>query len=129
MHCSNLISIDIPSNVKDIEITAFYECNSLSEVTLPSSITKINSSVFQGCTSLKSITIPEAVTKIESYAFYDCNNLASITSLPLTPPALDIYAFENTNDCPIYVPAESINSYKVARGWGEYIPRLKIIPD
>ena len=38
------------------------------------------------------------------------------------------YVFNYTNDCPIYVPAGSVDVYKDAEGWSEYASRIQAIP-
>ena len=36
--------------------------------------------------------------------------------------------FNNTNDCPIYVPAGSVEAYKVAQYWSDYADRIQAKP-
>jgi hypothetical protein len=39
-------------------------------------------------------------------------------------------AFQDTNNCPIYVPAESVDAYKAAaRHWNDYADRIQAIPN
>jgi hypothetical protein len=37
-------------------------------------------------------------------------------------------AFAYTNNCPILVPASSLNAYKTATNWSKYASRLRPIP-
>jgi len=37
-------------------------------------------------------------------------------------------AFYATNNCPIYVPAASVNAYKTATNWKSYASRIQAIP-
>ena len=90
---------------------------------IPNTVTTIGESAFYGCNSLTSITIPNNVINIKNYAFYDCNNLSSITIEATTPPTLGNYVFINDN-CPIYVPAESVEAYKTA--WSSYQDRIMV---
>ena len=124
--CSGLKSITIPSGVTSIDNGTFYQCSGLTSVTIPDSITSIDEMVFQSCTSLTSITIPSGVTSIDNQAFYGCTSLTSITVLATTPPTLGSSVFKNTNNCPIYVPAESVDAYKTAANWSSYADRIKI---
>ena len=32
--------------------------------------------------------------------------------------------FQDTNNCPIYVPNESVEAYKAAPGWSDYADRI-----
>lgn len=76
------------------------------------------------------------MTNIGENAFRDCSNLQSITVLATIPPALsygtsiwvDDYPFINTNNCPIFVPAVSVDAYKEAKGWKNVAYRIKAIP-
>ena len=69
------------------------------------------------------IAIPEEVTHLGDYAYYLCNQLTSITLLAHIPPVIGSSVFDETNNCPIYVPAGSLNAYKTA--WSEYADRIK----
>ena len=75
-----------------------------------------------------SVTIGDRITSIGNDAFENHNKLTSITCLATTPPTLGSSAFNNTNDCPIYVPAESVEAYKAASGWSAYASRIQAIP-
>ena len=128
-YCSGLTSVTIPSGVTSIGGSTFYGCTSLTSVTIPDSITMIGQMVFQSCTSLTSITIPSGVTSIDMQAFYGCTSLTSITVEATTPPTLSSSnAFDSTNNCPIYVPAESVDTYKQAENWVTYASRIFAIP-
>lgn len=128
--CTSLTSVNIPSGVTYIAQGVFQGCTSLSSVTIPIGMTYsgFSASMFNGCSSLTSITIPSSVTKIGGQAFYNCSSLQSITVLATTPPTLGGGAIYNTNNCPIYVPAESVNTYKAATNWSSYASRIQAIP-
>ena len=126
--CTSLTSITIPNSVILISNGAFSGCTSLTSLTIPNSVTHIDASAFRSCTSLGSITIPESVVYIGSYAFYGCTGLESITCLATTPPTLDgTSVFGSTNNCPIYVPSQSVNAYKAAEGWSSFASRIQAI--
>ena len=151
-NCSSLTSIDIPSGVTSIGIGAFQSCSGLTSVTLGNGVTSIGAGVFQdcsglttitipntvtsigigafdGCSSLTSIVIPNSVTSIRERAFRNCSGLTSITVNATTPPTIsgNWYEFDNTNNCPIYVPSASVNTYKAASGWSVYSNRIQAI--
>lgn len=80
---------------------------------------------FIGCTGLRSITIPCSVDYIGYQAFCWCNSLVAINVLSVLPPSLiHKNAFNNTNNCQIYVPYESFNAYKTATNWNYYENRI-----
>ena len=80
--------------------------------------------MFRGCKLLKYINLPISFTLYNEYMLGDCNNLDYIQCPVSIPPSLTISAFSNTNNCPIYVPVESINTYKTASGWSTYADRI-----
>lgn len=150
--CESLKEINIPSSVKSIGGLAFGGCSSLTKANIPDGITLISSGLFNYCKSLKSIEIPASVERIEYDAFLECESLTSIvipakvtflgsnvfkgcisltkaTLLPQTPPTCENNgAFEDTNECPIYVPKTSVDSYKKAKNWQRWAHRIQAIP-
>ena len=127
-YCYSLTSVTIPNSVTSIGNSAFMDCNSLTSVTIPDSVTSINNSAFYYCRSLSSITIPNSVTSIGTSAFNYCTSLSSITVNAATPPTLGRNVFNNTtSNCPIYVPAASLNAYKTDTGWSKYASRIQAI--
>ena len=148
-NCSSLTSINIPDSVTNIESVAFYHCTALTSISIPDSVTAIGDSAFRGCSGLTSVTLPSSVTSIEisafAYcssltsidipssvinigrnAFSNCTSLTSVTVNATTPPTLDLPAFDDTNNCPIYVPEDSVEAYKSA--WRTYADRIQAIP-
>ena len=127
---NNISSVTISSGVTSIGNHAFYECSGLTSVTIPSGVTSIGAWAFNTCSGLTSIDILDSVTSIGSAAFSNCRSLTSITVNATTPPNLgDAYVFNNTNNCPIYVPAASVNAYKSATNWSTYSSRIQAIPN
>ena len=113
--------------VTSISSYTFNECGSLTSVTIPNSVTRIRSNVFSYCISLTSVTIPNSVTRIDGYSFYACSSLTSIIVNATTPPTLGSSVFVETNNCPILVPSQSVDAYKSASGWSEYVDRIQPI--
>ena len=127
-NCTSLTSINIPSGVTSISNYAFYSCYGLTSISIPSGVTNIGNYTFANCTGLTSINIPSGVTSIGSNAFQNCISLTSITIKAITPPTLGSNVFASTNDCPIYVPANSVDAYKSATNWSTYASRIQAIP-
>ena len=125
--CTSLTSVTIPSGITSIGDYTFQNCTSLTSITIPSGVTSIGGLAFSKCTSLTSVTIPDSITSIETYAFQNCTSLTSITFEATTPPTLGSNAFNNTNNCPIYVPSASVSAYKSATNWSSYASRIKAI--
>ena len=157
-NCQNLVTVNIPESVTSIGKSVFKGCISLQHfsgkyatqdglflinngtlisyalgapnetVTLPEGITEINGYAFWRGSNLTRITIPESVTYIGDRAFCLCSNLTSITILAYNPPVVSTSVFDSTNNCPIYVPASSVETYKNAQGWSSYANRIQAIP-
>lgn len=136
-HCSGLTSVAVGTGVTSVGVQCFYECVNLKrfnsnddgECNIPSGFISVGPTSFYKCTSFTHINIPDTVTSIGAGAFRLCSGLASITCLAVTPPTLaNNIAFHDTNDCPIYVPAESVDAYKSATNWSTYADRIQAIP-
>ena len=77
---------------------------------------------------ITTLNIPSGTTQIGDYIFYNCSKLTSVTIEATTPPTLGgTSAFNNTNNCPIYVPAESVDAYKQSTNWSIYAGRISAI--
>ena len=128
-HCTSLESVFIPSSVTLIEGNAFQN-SGIKSITIPSSVTEIQTNAFSECSNLESFTFPESIQVIGGHVLRNCTSLSSITLLGITPPYGDD-VFYDTNDCPIYVPAESVEIYKST--WAMYSDRIMpagaVIPD
>lgn len=104
-----------------------YEYTAMTSVVIGDCVTSIAGMDFSNCTSLTSVTIPSGVTNIGNHVFYICSSLTSVTVNATIPPSLGQYVFYKTNNCPIYVPAESVDAYKSASGWSDLASRIQPI--
>lgn len=126
--CSHLTSVIIPNTVTSFGVGSFQGCQKLLNIEIPSGVTVIPKALFNNCNSLRSLTMPSGITSIAENAFDGCRGLHDIMFKSITPPTLEnINAFDSTNNCPIYVPAESVDAYKAASGWSSYADRIKPI--
>ncbi len=126
--CSNLTEITIPNSVTKIGTYAFGGCSSLAEINIPDNVTTIGRYAFQSCSSLTEITIGNSVITIGESAFSYCIGLTKITCEAVMPPAIGgDYTFTGVDKTiPLYVPAESVESYKIADYWKEFTNILPI---
>lgn len=70
------------------------------------------------------ITIPASVETIGYRAFYNCGSITSITMEATTPPAMNNESFSGSLAYPIYVPADSVDTYKAANNWRNIASRI-----
>lgn len=100
----------------------------VTNVIMGNSITSIGNGAFSRFNGLTSITIPDSVTSIGTSAFSGCSGLTGITVQATTPPTLtNTDVFNNTNNCPIYVPASSVTAYQTETNWSVYSSRIQAI--
>lgn len=122
-NCSALQSATIPEGVTVIEESTFIECSNLATVTIPGTVTSIGANAFARCSSLTELILPASVTNIGLGAFGNCTGLKVVASLAVIPPALGSIVFYNvpTQTIPLYVPGESIEAYKAADQWKDFM--------
>lgn len=124
----NLTSVEVSNTVTNIGSYAFNYCSGMTTCTIGSGLTSIGDNAFYRC-ALTELTLPASLTSIGDMAFYDCSHLQSITILATTPPSLaNSRAFSTGNSCPIYVPAESVDTYKNTGIWSYIKNRIQAIP-
>lgn len=127
--CRNLKNINL-DNVTHIDYSAFMHCENLESVSLPRA-RMIDDGVFRYCTSLVSVYIGSNIDTsgsfkaIGSHAFFQCTNLTSLTINATTPPKIGTNILYGADNCIIYVPRNSVNTYKTASGWSSYADRIR----
>ena len=94
--CTQLKSVSIPSNVKEVADCAFWGCSSLSTVTLAEGIEEIGPSAFEGCGSLTSIKLPNTLKAISTQAFRN-TGLTGELIIPNSVERIDMQAFLDDN--------------------------------
>ena len=114
-------------NVTIIAKRAFKN-GSLESIVLPNNLTKIGKEAFYN-NYLTSVTIPSSVTSIGAGAFESnrpaSNRLTSVTIHAVNPPTIDEETtFGYKSSLKIYVPAQSVNAYKTAKGWRRYADKI-----
>ena len=121
--CSSLTSVTIPNSVTIIGGSAFSGCSSLTSVTIPNSVTTIERSAFSSCTNLQKVNIGNSVKSIGEQAFYECTKLTQISSEAVVPPTcgLNVFAGINKSNCKLIVPKNSIDAYKQAPDWKDFL--------
>ena len=128
---ATLQTIILPDSVYFVGSYAFNSCVGVESVIIGNGCTSLDNYSFAGCSSMLTFVIGNGLTEIKQSAFLNCSSLQSITIYATTPPTLASYiAFNNTANCPIYVPAGSVDTYKAATNWknSKIIDRIQAIP-
>lgn len=116
----------IGSCVESIGRYAFSYCDGLTSINIPDNVRYIELNAFADLKNLKTVHIGKGACYFESGTFVGCEGLTSITIEATTPPVLDAEFgnnwFNDTNNCPIYVP--DVDAYKSASGWSDYAGRI-----
>lgn len=138
-YCTALQEVICGNRLAEIGTDAFRYCSAMTSIYLPETKiqlgenawtyveTTIGQAAFTDCKSLTGITLHKYVVSIGAGAFRNCTGLTHITCNATTPPTLGTDAFANTGNCPIFVPAQSINSYRSATNWSNYASRIQPI--
>ena len=135
--CSGFIgSLAIPNSITIISDGTFSGCSGFTgDLVIPNSVTTISTMAFGYCSGFTgSLAIPNSVSTIGSYAFSGCSNFMEAILSNVTPPSLEEGAFDmeefagkvsiEETGYPIYVPYESLNTYKTAMNWNDYEDRI-----
>ena len=122
-YCSGLTSVIFNAEKCTKMISAFSDCTNLTSLTIGDKVTIIPNFAFPHCSKLTSVTIPNSVTSIGDSAFNGCSGLTKLVSLAVEPPICGEGAFEKVDKttCQLLVPEESINKYKTADQWKEFL--------
>ena len=116
--------------ITKIEANLFDSCKALESFDIPNTVTEIGGAAFASCISLKHLSIPEKVNKIAYWVFNGCTSMEYFICLPVVPPVLtNPDSFNNTNNCPIYVPESSVSAYKTAENWSKHASRIKLLSE
>ena len=128
-------SVSLPDGLTSIGNAAFAYSVGITSITIPAGVTSIPYRCFDGHSltdgskrylSYISVVFAEnsQLTAIGDYAFRCCLGL-SLTLTTTTPPTLGVDVFDECytsgyTNMTIYVPAESVETYKAADGWSKY---------
>ena len=93
------------------------------EIVYFTGIEGIEPGAFSGCTNLDHIILPGNVDYIGEDAFKDCTAMTYIQVDSTKPPVLGAGAFDNTNECPIYIDCNYLADFQ--REWPQYAYRFQ----
>ena len=125
-NCDKLVGVEIPYGVSSIGSNLFTNCQ-FETLVLPDTVSAITCcETIAGCGALKSLTLGSGLTSIANTGVRNNSNMNEIVILAITPPSLlSNNVFSNTNNCPIYVPDESVSLYQNAStNWSRWSNRI-----
>ena len=131
--CTELTSIDLSPLLTMINVNRIsgilYGCSKLERVIGEEfeTFTKVSTAetMFYGCRLITKVNLPIPFPSLTYNAYTDCKSLKYIKSRKIIPHSISNDVFNNTNNCPIYVPDESLDAYKTATNWTAIADRIK----
>lgn len=131
-------------NIETLGDSAFYH-SALKTINLGSKLTSIGARAFEACPQLETVTLGsgeamlEGTLTIGAMSFADCEKLKAVVIYSDTVPTVntkiedDEAEYRNfvrgSYDCLIYVPADSVESYKQAESWSEMKEKVKSVEE
>lgn len=114
----------------------FNLCNNIQEMDMSNwtcSFTTSNTELMlDACYSITKVVFPASTTGMHNNILRNCYNLKTIIVNATTPPTYALttsLASAWNPDYKIYVPTESVNSYKAASGWANAASHIFSIND
>lgn len=132
-------TVTIKSGVTSVEKYAFYRTN-VENLIIPDSVTSLGGYLFEDASrsddqptanqTLKAVTLGTGISSIYGSSFNEVG-LESLTMRnpePVTVSSSSVIARSLRGIIAIYVPAESVDTYKAATFWSTYADKIQAIP-
>lgn len=116
--CSLLYKVNISSKCTSIGWCVFRNCSALGDIGDISNVNKYSTGCFINCLSLTNFTISSFCKTIQGDVWNGCKNIKWFKVFPTVPPSVTGgNNFAGISKLAIYVPDDSVDSYKSASGW------------
>lgn len=113
----------LPNSLTNIGKQAFYAAE-MESVVLPDNLRTVSYGLFQSCKNLTSVTLGSNCELISEYCFDGCT-LKHLYVKASYPPVCTQEAFTGAKNlfdgCELHVPAESVDLYRNAKVWQQFI--------
>ena len=115
------VSVNATSQLRRIGNWAFYNAHELQHLEIPEGVEEIGDAAFYGCTYLVDLVLPASVRAIGDNCFALCSKLTRIVVSSPEPPEIQAKTFYDVKRrIPVYVPDDSVDTYKSDDLWGEF---------
>lgn len=133
--CNSIISLSNCPNITNIGGAdnyngSFDNCANLDTLDFSSStkVQTLRRSAIVRCPALRIIKLPQSIVEMQALCLVQCNN-PSIVLYAVTPPSLvegqkEQFSWNSISFSKIYVPDESVETYKYAAGWTEIADKI-----
>lgn len=122
---SKLVSLALPSSLKEIGYDAFGYSNNLIELIIPEGVTTIGDYIADHCTSLSTLRIPSTVTSIGQRICNSCNSIMDVYCDITIPFDINSNNFTSTvySNATLHIPFGTSKAYSNTTGWKEFKKR------
>ena len=122
--CSKMTEVELPNSILEM-YCAFYDCTSLKSIKIPPLVTVLLAGTFYNCSNLTSVELPKHLIRMQGSAgvFEKCDNILSVYCPNPVPPECNDYDFSTKcyRNATLYVPDNSINEYRNATCWENFV--------
>ncbi len=126
--CFDLVSVKMPSTLKEVGSQAFHYCEALTDCTLPEGLLIVEESAFFGCEKWEEFEIPASVQRIDAYGFAEC--AAKEIKVPEGVKRIENFAFWGYEDTLEKITLPSTLEYigDSAFAWAKKVKEI-VIPE
>ena len=123
---NGLERVALPDTLTTFEANSAMYMQFITKLVIPEGVTSIGNSSFQR-SALRELDLPSTITTLgNSVAAQPYEKwLERIIIRAVTPPTITSSSLSSTNNCPIYVPDDSVDAYKAASNWSALASRIK----
>lgn len=116
----------LSQSITTFQAQGFSGARGMREYVVPSGVTSIPNSLFDSCYNLRKVELPSGITSIGTNVWASNSLIEAVILKSATPPNLaNTNALSGANMCPIYIPANSLSSYKTANNWSTFKNRFR----